>query len=101
MGKPTPILSLTGHSSAIECVSFDKREEVVVAGSAAGTVKVWDLENSKVMRTMLGHRAACTAVDFHPYGEYFASGSADCNLKIWGELGPPTPVACCFRPCRR
>ena len=84
VGKPNPILSLTGHQSPVECVAFDWNEEVVVAGAAAGTLKLWDLDNSKVMRTLLGHRAACISVDFHPYGEYFASGSADTNLKIKG-----------------
>jgi hypothetical protein len=83
IGKPNPILSLEGHTSAVECVSFDWNEEVVIAGSAGGQLKLWDLENSKVMRTLAGHRAGCLAVDFHPFGEYFASGSLDTNLKIW------------------
>eukprot|EP01044_Picomonas_judraskeda_P007063 COSAG03_NODE_738_length_6028_cov_159.171698_5_plen_689_part_00 len=83
VGKPNPIISLEGHASAVECVSFDWNEEVVIAGSAGGQLKLWDLENSKVMRTLAGHRAGCLAVDFHPFGEYFASGSLDTNLKIW------------------
>ena len=83
VGKPNPILSLDGHTSAVECVSFDWNEEVVIAGSAGGQLKLWDLENSKVMRTLAGHRAGCISVDFHPFGEYFASGSLDTNLKIW------------------
>ena len=83
IGKPNPILSLEGHQSAVECVSFDWNEEVVIAGSAGGQLKLWDLENSKVMRTLAGHRAGCISVDFHPFGEYFASGSLDANLKIW------------------
>ncbi len=83
VGKPNPIISLEGHTSAVECVSFDWNEEVVIAGSAGGQLKLWDLENSKVMRTLAGHRAGCLAVDFHPFGEYFASGSLDTNLKIW------------------
>ena len=83
IGKPTAILSLTGHQSAVECVTFDNAEEVVVAGAAGGTLKLWDLEEAKVVRTLTGHRSNCVSVDFHPFGEFFASGSLDTNLKIW------------------
>lgn len=41
--------SLSGHQSAVECVSFDSAEEVVVAGATGGTVKLWDLEQAKGM----------------------------------------------------
>ena len=66
----------------MECVTFDQAEEVVVAGAAGGTLKLWDLEEAKVVRTLTGHRSNCSSVDFHP-GEFFASGSLDTNLKIW------------------
>jgi len=39
--------SLTGHQSPVECVTFDAAEENVVAGSASGTIKLWDLEEAK------------------------------------------------------
>ncbi|KAJ7532830.1 hypothetical protein O6H91_13G021700 [Diphasiastrum complanatum] len=83
IGKPNAILSLSGHSSAVESVTFDAAEALVVAGAASGTIKLWDLEEAKVVRTLTGHRSNCIAVDFHPFGEFFASGSLDTNLKIW------------------
>jgi katanin p80 WD40 repeat-containing subunit B1 len=76
IGKPQAILSLSGHQSAVECVTFDHAEEVVVAGAAGGTLKLWDLEEAKVVRTLTGHRSNCISVDFHPFGEFFASGRA-------------------------
>eukprot|EP01018_Ginkgo_biloba_P033263 Gb_19465 [translate_table: standard] len=83
IGKPNAILSLSGHSSAVESVTFDYAECLVVAGAATGTIKLWDLEEAKVVRTLTGHRSNCISVDFHPFGEVFASGSLDTNLKIW------------------
>ncbi|OVA10761.1 WD40 repeat [Macleaya cordata] len=83
IGKPNAILSLSGHTSAIESVSFDSSEVVVAAGAASGTIKLWDLEEAKIVRTLTGHRSNCISVDFHPFGEFFASGSLDTNLKIW------------------
>eukprot|EP00325_Prymnesiales_sp_UTEX-LB-985_P001745 CAMPEP_0174710366 /NCGR_PEP_ID=MMETSP1094-20130205/12021_1 /TAXON_ID=156173 /ORGANISM="Chrysochromulina brevifilum, Strain UTEX LB 985" /LENGTH=631 /DNA_ID=CAMNT_0015909165 /DNA_START=20 /DNA_END=1915 /DNA_ORIENTATION=+ len=76
-------MSLAGHTSAVECVTFDSNEQTVIAGSAGGTLKLWDLEQAKVARTLTGHRSNCVSVQWHPYGEFFASGSVDTNLKIW------------------
>nr|CAB3488684.1 unnamed protein product [Digitaria exilis] len=75
--------SLSGHTSAVESVGFDSTEVFVAAGAASGTIKLWDLEEAKIVRTLTGHRSNCMSVDFHPFGEFFASGSLDTNLKIW------------------
>lgn len=83
IGKPNAILSLSGHTSGIDSVSFDSSEVLVAAGAASGTIKLWDLEEAKIVRTLTGHRSNCISVDFHPFGEFFASGSLDTNLKIW------------------
>ncbi|KAK9275625.1 hypothetical protein L1049_022892 [Liquidambar formosana] len=83
IGKPNAILSLSGHTSGIDSVSFDSSEVLVAAGAASGTIKIWDLEEAKIVRTLTGHRSNCISVDFHPFGEFFASGSLDTNLKIW------------------
>ncbi|RRT34158.1 hypothetical protein B296_00057750, partial [Ensete ventricosum] len=77
------IYLLSGHMSAVESVSFDSSEILVAAGAASGSIKLWDLEEAKIVRTLTGHRSNCIAVDFHPFGEFFASGSLDTNLKIW------------------
>jgi katanin p80 WD40 repeat-containing subunit B1 len=83
IGKKDKLLSLAGHNTAIECVSFDGEEEVVVAGSQGGSLKIFDLAEAKVVRTLTGHMSGCTCLDFHPYGEFLASGSLDTNLKVW------------------
>ena len=62
IGKTNAILSLSGHTSAIECVTFDSNEQTVIAGSAGGTLKLWDLEQAKVARTLTGHRSNCISV---------------------------------------
>jgi katanin p80 WD40 repeat-containing subunit B1 len=54
----------------------------VCAGSAAGAVKVWDLEAARMVRTLTGHRAGIKALDFHPYGDFLATGSTDTNMKV-------------------
>lgn len=83
IGKATSLMSLSGHASPVESVTFNSAEVLVLAGASAGVVKLWDLEETKMVRTLTGHRSNCTAVEFHPFGEFFASGAMDTNLKIW------------------
>lgn len=83
IGKPAPVHSLSGHTSPVECVTFDSSEVFVLAGASTGGIKLWDLEDTKSVRTLSGHRSKCTSLEFHPFGEFFASGSSDSDLKIW------------------
>ena len=69
IGRPNAILSLTGHTSAVECVTFDSNESTVIAGSAGGTLKLWDLEQAKVARTLTGHRSNCISVQVYSDSE--------------------------------
>jgi katanin p80 WD40 repeat-containing subunit B1 len=71
---------------------MDWTEELIVAGSAAGTIKLWDLEHAKgyindihelVVRTLSSHKASISSLEFHPFGEFFASGSTDKSIRVW------------------
>ncbi|XP_022237452.1 katanin p80 WD40 repeat-containing subunit B1-like [Limulus polyphemus] len=83
VGKPNCIMSLTGHTTAVECVKFGQVEDMVCAGSVAGTMKIWNLEEAKILRTLTGHKSNVKCLDFHPFGEFLASGSLDTTLKLW------------------
>lgn len=39
--------SLSGHTSPIESVAFDRTEVFVAAGASSGVIKLWDLEETK------------------------------------------------------
>ncbi|CAG0879629.1 unnamed protein product [Darwinula stevensoni] len=83
VGKPNCIMSLSGHSTPVECVRFGPSEELVCAGSLSGAMKIWNLEAAKIVRTLNGHKANIRCIDFHPYGDFLASGSLDTNIKLW------------------
>ena len=83
VGKITPTLSLAGHTTPVDSVCFDAREDLVAGGSRGGSIKVWDCKSERLCRTLTGHRSSVTALDFHPFGDYFASGSTDTNVKLW------------------
>ncbi|XP_047739783.1 katanin p80 WD40 repeat-containing subunit B1 isoform X2 [Hyalella azteca] len=83
VGKPNCILSLSGHTTSIECVRFGGSEELVCAGSQSGALKIWDLEATKIVRTLTGHKSGIRSIDFHPYGDFIGTGSLDTNIKLW------------------
>ncbi|CAB0008247.1 unnamed protein product [Nesidiocoris tenuis] len=76
-------ISLSGHVTPIQCVRFGHTENTVCAGSAAGALKVWDLEACRLLRTLTGHKNAIRCVEFHPYGDFLTSGSKDTSIKLW------------------
>ena len=54
IGRTEAIMSLSGHTSPVECVTFDGEEETIVAGSLSGTIKLWDLNAAKATGTLTG-----------------------------------------------
>ncbi|KAK4878976.1 hypothetical protein RN001_007122 [Aquatica leii] len=83
IGKQSCFMSLSGHTTPVECVQFNHVEELVCAGSQSGALKVWDLEAAKLVRTLTGHRDSIKCIDFHPYGDFLVSGGSDNTIKLW------------------
>ncbi|XP_047987412.1 katanin p80 WD40 repeat-containing subunit B1-like isoform X5 [Leguminivora glycinivorella] len=83
IGRQSCLMSLSGHTTPVECVCFGHSEDLVCAGSQTGALKIWDLEAAKLLRTFTGHKGAIKCMDFHPYGDYLTTGSCDNNIKLW------------------
>jgi WD40 repeat protein len=54
-----------------------------LTGSRDDTIKVWDLESGKMLRTLEGHQGDVLRVKFHPTEFRAASGGADTNVLYW------------------
>lgn len=84
VSKANCIMSLTGSKSPIQCLQLNSSEEQVVAGSQSGSIKIWDLEAAKILRTLMGHKANITGLGCHPLSaNLLASSSMDTNIKLW------------------
>ncbi|KAF8430118.1 E3 ubiquitin ligase complex SCF subunit sconB [Tirmania nivea] len=68
-----------GHSNGINCLQFD--DTILVTGSYDTTIKIWDIETGKEIRTLTGHTLGVRALQFDD--SKLISGSMDNTLKIW------------------
>ncbi|NCR18128.1 MAG: hypothetical protein GPJ22_12855 [Microcystis aeruginosa LL13-03] len=55
----------------------------MASGSADNTIKLWNLETGKEIRTLKGHDNLVNSVSFSPDGKTLASGSVDKTIKLW------------------
>ena len=93
----------SSHSSMIDSVAFspissnlssqgdsgksagvaDLNRGILASGSWDNTIKLWDVNTGKEIRTLTGHANWVNSVAFSPDGKFLASGSADCTIKLW------------------
>jgi WD40 repeat protein len=63
-----------------------------VSGSDDRTVKMWDLETGREVRSLEGHQGAVHSVKVTPDGLYAVSGSSDKTIRVW-KLEPGMEAA--------
>ncbi|MEH2219293.1 MAG: hypothetical protein V7K72_19650 [Nostoc sp.] len=74
---------LEGHSDNVISVSFSPDGKTLASGSWDKTIKLWNLETRKGIRTLNGHSNSVYGVSFSPDGKTLASGSWDKTIKLW------------------
>lgn len=68
---------LRGHLSAVFCVAWSPRGDLVASGGMDETVRVWDVQKGKCMRVLPAHSDPVSAVQFNRDGTIIVSGSWD------------------------
>lgn len=74
--------------NAIYCIEWSYDRQFVISGCRHKAVQIWDLENSKMIRTFMGHLKqvyCCQMLE-----NIILSGSADRSIKMWD----PRTAAC-------
>ena len=72
-----------GHNGCVRSVAFSPDGKYIVSGSEDKTVKLWDVESGRLIRTFEGHYDRVNSVAFSPDGKYIASGSHDKTYLLW------------------
>jgi WD40 repeat protein len=74
---------LEGHDNSVRSVSFSPDGKTLASGSQDKTIKLWNLETGKEIRTLKGHNDYVNSISFSPDGKTLASGSGDKTIKLW------------------
>jgi len=76
--KPELILQ-SGHTKSANAVAFSPDNRWLASGGKDNVIKIWDLANGNVLRTLYGHTSNVNALAVSPDGKLIASGSGDIN----------------------
>ncbi|XP_073005691.1 WD40 repeat-containing protein HOS15 [Typha latifolia] len=86
------LYDFTDHSKEIYTIRWSPtglgtsnptQQLVLASASFDSTIKLWDVDQGRILYSLDGHRQPVYSVAFSPNGEYLASGSLDQCLHIW------------------
>ena len=72
-----------GHELAVIAVAVSPDSSFVATGSRDKSIKLWELQTGREVRSFLGHELSVTAVKFSPDGRMIISGSNDKTVRGW------------------
>jgi WD40 repeat protein len=85
--------TLKGHSSRVNSVAISSDNSKIVSGSGAflvdrlvgsrdNTIRVWDLNTGRLLKTLKGHSEAINSVAISSDNSKIVSGSEDDTIKV-------------------
>ena len=74
---------LTGHQEVVMSVDFSADGSLIASGSSDRTIKLWDTDTRRCMRTINAHQDSFVSVAFDARSNLLASGSHDETVKLW------------------
>lgn len=69
-------------ATPIYALRFSADSQQMVSGHDQA-IRVWDIHEGTVQRTLSGHRGKINSLDFSPNGETLVSGSDDQTIRLW------------------
>jgi WD40 repeat protein len=72
-----------GHELAVTTVAISPDSNFVATGSKDKSIKLWDVETGREIRSFLGHEKQISNIDFSSDGKFLLSTSYDKSVKGW------------------
>ena len=73
MEKSECIKKLNGHTNSITSITVSNDEKTLISGSFDKSIKIWDLNSGKCIKTLFGHDGHVLLVMFSPNNSKFIS----------------------------
>ena len=80
---PVETVIQTGHYASVTTVAFSHDGKFAATGSADKTIKLWETESGREIRSYLGSEGSVRHLSFSPAGDYLSSLDNSNQLKIW------------------
>ncbi|KAH8676025.1 WD domain-containing protein [Xylariales sp. PMI_506] len=74
------------------CCAFLPGDKVVVVGTKAGELELFDVASAQLIESVTAHEGAIWSLQVHPDGRSMVSGSADKSAKFWNFQIVQEPV---------
>ena len=79
--------TLEGHTGQVTCLAVSHSGRILISGSQDKTIRFWDLETQKIIRTFGGyfdgHLSKVVSLALSQDDRTLVSGGADNSLRIW------------------
>ena len=79
---------IRGHTGWFYCVAhapqrFGQPNYVCTGSHIGNVIDIWNVDTSKLHKTMKGHTGPVLSLAYSPNGQYIASGSVDHTVRVW------------------
>jgi WD40 repeat protein len=79
----TPIGVLEGHSGYVCSLVFSPDGKTLAAGSSDQTIRLWNTDGLRPLRTLVGHKGAVLSLALLPDNRTLVSGCSDGSVCVW------------------
>ena len=81
--SPPQYRAFLGHSAAVRSVAFDRQGKRIVSGGHDHTVRIWDFDTGKLLKTLRGHGSWVRGCLFSPDDRWVFSAGYDQQVRRW------------------
>jgi serine/threonine protein kinase len=83
-GKNSPSIS---HKGRVNAVAFNPGGSLLASGGEDGTIRLWNVADGSLLRTLPGHNKSINSLSFGGGGRILASAGSDGEIKLWSIPG--------------
>jgi mono/diheme cytochrome c family protein len=75
--------AFVGHTDAVLCLALSPDGRLALSGGQDHTLRLWDVADGRLLRSLDSHTAAVSCVAVSPDGKLALSGSVDRTVRLW------------------